>query len=206
MTLIDANLRWPGKCLSVSRSDIAVFYWETEIKTPEICEAYGVEHPNRLSGRCGPAVLAGEFCKHCSNALLVYSRSDAEERLRNKDGVGRRTFEGHVCRNCRDVEKSIREEKWRRESEGRRRRAWQLKTMPYLEYLATPEWKDRAERAKRSVGYRCQTCASKGQLHVHHRTYARRGEEWNKDLIVLCSDCHELFHSQRRLADGGRAA
>lgn len=76
---------------------------------------------------------------------------------------------------------------------------------PYRDYLQTPEWAARRARALKNARYRCQTCGNGGALHVHHRTYARRGAERNADLTVLCADCHELFHERSRLADGGRA-
>jgi hypothetical protein len=31
-------------------------------------------------------------------------------------------------------------------------------------------------------------------LEVHHNTYERYGDESTFDLIVLCEQCHELFH------------
>jgi hypothetical protein len=42
--------------------------------------------------------------------------------------------------------------------------------------------------------------ASRVQLKAHHRTYERRGSESSKDLVVLCADCHDLFHRQGKLA------
>jgi hypothetical protein len=51
------------------------------------------------------------------------------------------------------------------------------------------------------AGFRCQVCNAYGvQLNVHHRTYERRGAEWDTDLIVLCHDCHEIFHTNGKLA------
>jgi hypothetical protein len=71
----------------------------------------------------------------------------------------------------------------------------ELKFMDYETYLKTPEWKRRRNRILESVGKRCQRCGAKGvELHVHHLTYERRGEELPEDLIVLCKDCHEKEH------------
>ena len=69
----------------------------------------------------------------------------------------------------------------------------------YKEYLGSPEWKTRADGARRRAGFRCQLCNSKGRLHVHHRTYDRIGHERYDDLIVLCEVCHSHFHSGRRV-------
>lgn len=74
-----------------------------------------------------------------------------------------------------------------------------LHTLPYAEYLLTPHWQNMRRGALERAQHRCQVCnASKG-LHVHHRTYERRGYEHNEDLIVLCEGCHQLFHDHGKL-------
>ncbi|MBA7673369.1 hypothetical protein ES703_81565 [subsurface metagenome] len=71
-----------------------------------------------------------------------------------------------------------------------------LRTMPYAEYLNTAHWQSvRAEALRRAAG-RCQLCNAQSDLHVHHRTYDRRGYEWPADLTVLCADCHAKFHDK----------
>jgi hypothetical protein len=69
-----------------------------------------------------------------------------------------------------------------------------LATMPYAEYLLTPEWRERAERAKARAGWRCQFCNSSERLEAHHRTYERRGAELDDDLVALCDRCHDGLH------------
>lgn len=72
-----------------------------------------------------------------------------------------------------------------------------LKTMPYEDYLQTPEWKAQREAALKRALYRCQVCnGNKTPLHVHHRTYERRGCELPEDLFVLCEQCHGRYHAQ----------
>jgi HNH endonuclease len=78
-------------------------------------------------------------------------------------------------------------------------RAWDeregaLRKMPHPDYLLTPEWVERRRGALRRAGHECQTCGADGRLHVHHRTYERRGQEWVDDLVVLCEDCHLAVH------------
>src|SRR6516165_10155986 len=61
-------------------------------------------------------------------------------------------------------------------------RETQLRTMPYREYLQTPEWQDRRRAALTRADRRCQVCnRSNRALHVHHRTYERRGAELETD-------------------------
>jgi hypothetical protein len=69
-----------------------------------------------------------------------------------------------------------------------------LKSLPYSEYLNTPHWrKVRDSILERDAG-KCKLCNSDQQLHVHHRTYQRLGEEIPEDLITLCASCHRTFH------------
>ncbi len=76
-----------------------------------------------------------------------------------------------------------------------------LRDMTYQEYLQSDEWKYRADRAKKCAGHRCQVCNStEKSLDTHHRTYDRLGCEQDEDLIVLCRNCHTLFHENGKLA------
>ena len=66
----------------------------------------------------------------------------------------------------------------------------------YQEYLQSDHWKQFAADAKERAGNRCQLCNSDGELHTHHRTYDRLGEELPEDVVVLCADCHAKFHDK----------
>lgn len=66
--------------------------------------------------------------------------------------------------------------------------------MNYYDYLRTPEWAALRETALHSARYRCQTCNSPDDLHVHHRTYERLGNERPDDVVVLCRTCHNAVH------------
>lgn len=79
-------------------------------------------------------------------------------------------------------------------------RPQELRALPYKDYLHTPHWKRKRESKLRAVGHRCQVCDRRsGTLDVHHRTYDRLGKELDEDLTVLCRECHNIFHEQRRL-------
>lgn len=82
--------------------------------------------------------------------------------------------------------------RWRREEV--------LTGMDYSLYLRTDHWQAVRKAAHERAGGRCQVCNSDAALHVHHRTYQRRGRELPEDVIVLCANCHKLFHDNRRLA------
>ena len=69
----------------------------------------------------------------------------------------------------------------------------------YKQYLKSPEWA-RLKRIARAIAVnKCQVCNSSQSLEVHHRTYARIGNELVSDLIVLCGACHALFHKHGRI-------
>lgn len=72
----------------------------------------------------------------------------------------------------------------------------------YYEYINSLEWMKKSGEAKRRAGYKCQVCNrsnSETVLHTHHRTYERLGAEREQDLIVLCRECHRIFHENRRI-------
>lgn len=79
------------------------------------------------------------------------------------------------------------------------RRTAELRSMPYKDYLQTPEWGAKRNEMLKRAGHRCQVCNRSGRLEVHHRTYERRGSELEADLFVLCADCHDLFHRQGKV-------
>ncbi len=76
------------------------------------------------------------------------------------------------------------------------KRLEELCAMPYQEYLQTPEWRQKREQVLERDNYCCRVCNSDERLHVHHRTYARRGNEDLEDLTTLCEECHERFHEK----------
>jgi hypothetical protein len=76
------------------------------------------------------------------------------------------------------------------------RRTEYLRSLPYNEYLETQHWRDCRARAIDRAGGACQICNTPGDLDVHHRTYARLGEEADADLVTLCRPCHTLFHGR----------
>ena len=53
----------------------------------------------------------------------------------------------------------------------------------YLDYLSSPEWRDRREQALWRAHNRCQLCDSPEHLDVHHRTYKRFKNERVEESI-----------------------
>ncbi len=113
-------------------------------------------------------------------------------------------WEYHLPKTCEECKAKQSRDYWQQHEERQaalKARLYELKTMPYAEYLQTPEWQARRQQHLKSSGFRCQICNAYGvRLNVHHRTYERRGEEYFKDLITLCETCHTIFHTSGRLS------
>lgn len=72
---------------------------------------------------------------------------------------------------------------------------WALRSMTYTKYLQTNHWKGLRRFMLRRFKC-CQNCGRDCGLHVHHKTYKRRGrEDALADLAVLCASCHHSFHA-----------
>lgn len=192
--------------------EAAHFYWCTDIKTPEISRAYfGGVHSSVLPDAIGPAVFSSLKCTRCDGPVYAFSRSNATGRVKylkqcDEKWRGCNWADPRVCHECMVTLKNEQDAPRIAEWKVRENRLSELKYMPYADYLRTPEWKAAREAAVKRARGCCQTCASTDRLNVHHRTYARRGNEYSSDLIVLCQPCHSLFHENRQLAEGGRAA
>jgi hypothetical protein len=68
--------------------------------------------------------------------------------------------------------------------------------MDYETYLKTRHWEGVRDRCNRYWHDRCAFCYSKDNIEVHHRTYERRGCEWDSDVVSLCNACHAKHHGK----------
>jgi 5-methylcytosine-specific restriction endonuclease McrA len=139
-------------------------------------------------------------CPGCGDHVPVGSRGELKE-LRHPGGYRRLN---NRCDRCRERDQAGNSARWREEQARQRERDHQMRTMPYRDYLLTPEWAERRKAALKRARYACQVCNRQRPLHVHHRTYERRGDELSADLIVLCDECHALYHGKGLLAEEPR--
>ena len=72
----------------------------------------------------------------------------------------------------------------------------ELRVMPYVEYLQSPEWRAKREEALKE-NHRCSLCWTLGgPLQVHHLNYDNIGKEnVEDDVTTLCRKCHEVIHN-----------
>lgn len=171
---------------------VDVMYWDFPM-VPVRAIAEGLDVPvTHVSRFVDPRRYAD--CEDCGNPINVRNRTEL--------AAWRELPPDHAtlcpdCKKHRDREYAAEV----RQANAEYERNWPmrlelLRTMPYREYLLTPEWEATRKRALKRAEYRCQLCSKAGRLHVHHRTYERRGWENNEDLIVLCPHCHAKFHDK----------
>lgn len=72
--------------------------------------------------------------------------------------------------------------------------------MDYETYIASADWRVKANDAKQRAGWQCSLCDETKALEVHHRTYLRLGRERPSDLVVLCWRCHRRHHGTLQAA------
>jgi hypothetical protein len=87
--------------------------------------------------------------------------------------------------------------KAKRRKKKKNRRATVQRKSKYSRYLRSPWWRERRQKALAHAGNRCEKCQTTYRLEVHHRNYARLGEELDTDLEVLCHDCHADHHLRK---------
>ncbi len=75
-----------------------------------------------------------------------------------------------------------------------------LNALSHQDYLVSPWWRLRRHARLKKAGGKCERCAKVTTFQdVHHVYYTRLGEERDRDLEVLCRDCHnKLHHDQSR--------
>ncbi len=172
---------------------INLLYWqipEVKSQTMEIVTGLSNYQVRTIAG-------PGEFeveCSKCKSTIIGKFKSRTEAQSKK--------YSWRICQECE-------QERWSQNKESEmlrlKREAIQrtsleeFKTMPYYDYLQTPEWQKTRNRALRRANYRCQVCNGNENLHVHHRTYVNRGNEKPEDLIVLCKDCHQIYHFHEKI-------
>jgi rubredoxin len=191
------------------KAEVRAVCGRPDLPEDELAEVYWLEEsvPTTFLGRNSYEVVETARrhpywswrCVTCGSEVFVTSRSDKKRRESPPPD-----FADLPSRwQCPDCEAEARKTRWaalREYDKARQAREAELRTMPYREYLRTEEWQERRRGALKRAGHRCQVCDRSRQLHVHHRTYERRGAELARDLIVLCDECHALYHRKGLLA------
>lgn len=74
-------------------------------------------------------------------------------------------------------------------------------TQEYEDYIVSVEWSNKRKQAFKLLGKECQRCKIDRRLHVHHMTYVNfKNENIEKELAILCTKCHSMYHKLNRYA------
>jgi len=172
-------------------------YWKVErVQQTWLKKAFGLKDKElrEITAKAWVKMI----CPACNQPHIVNVASRTEFK-RVKDTSWQQYYA--KCPSCKEAERQRQEEESRASWEASEKRRQELHTMPYRDYMQTPEWEARRKRIMRRDNYRCQVCNVRGvRLNVHHKTYERRGYEDDKDLITLCESCHTIFYEQGKLA------
>jgi len=69
----------------------------------------------------------------------------------------------------------------------------------YEAYLNSPKWINFRNKIKFARGNKCELCPKTGgNLHGHHLTYERFGNELESDIQILCKKCHFEIHDKEK--------
>jgi len=129
-------------------------------------------------------------CKLCNTSLFCKSRNELTYNRNNKF---------FICKKCREQRNEERIKTRDIETSNRNKNINYLKNLQYSEYLQSKHWRHFRENVLKRSNYRCSICNTDNNIHVHHRTYENRGHENYEDVIVLCGNCHHLFHKTKHI-------
>ena len=181
-----AQLADIGATADATENEIAEVYWHLE------------SVPATLLGRQRDILEAAQrypwwswTCEQCGAEVFITSRTDKRARE-----PGAKWARSPFCAQCKAARRAATDAGWEAAAALRRERERLLATMPYRAYLRTEERQARRLAALKRAGHRRQVCNRSRTLHVHHRTYERCGVELARDLIVLCDQCHALYHGK----------
>lgn len=172
---------------------ISFLYWHhrADISSKILADIVGV-HYLKLKSWVDPATILVR-CRDCNQYFEYTLKSRADLDDCEKSGLS-------ICDECQGLRKqnNISYEIYLK---TRQKEIERLRALPYAEYLQSEHWQDIRKAALKRSRYRCQVCnTSERTLNVHHRTYEHRGEEYAADVIVLCENCHEIFHLNGKLS------
>lgn len=187
------------------------FYWHViEMNADTIAPLVGAKNGRQLPDLILDSGVSLN-CKVCGQQYLITAKSRTHlqgilSNIKKQEKYiksGKKLLYWHsilICQSCKDTHEQKSRIARKEHNLKIEARLIELKTMPYREYLQTPEWKATRKQKLKRANYKCQLCNAGGVLNVHHRTYERRGNEDDNDLIVLCQPCHEIFHSESKLS------
>ncbi len=162
----------------------------------------------RRQGLC-PSIEASRLCNAPARSGLMSGSSCMGKKRTEKQEQRRRDRQRQRQLDMNERRRSSRPEIGIYYRDRRRSAASDspLQKWDYAAYIKSPEWRlvRKAYFASR-LRQRCVVCDATKNIHLHHRTYKRLGQERLHDLEPLCAPCHAATHDLHRelLASGKR--
>ncbi|GAB2999623.1 hypothetical protein GCM10010960_01830 [Arenimonas maotaiensis] len=66
----------------------------------------------------------------------------------------------------------------------------------YEAYLESETWRKRRMVILERATKKCECCEHYPATEIHHKTYARIGQELDSDLMAVCKLCHDQIHGK----------
>lgn len=84
------------------------------------------------------------------------------------------------------------------------RKPWKQR---YAEHLRSDYWRQLKQKVAKRRGHKCERCKSSDKpLDLHHEHYKNFGKERQKDVLLLCRECHHEKDAERkRRGDAAKA-
>jgi len=179
------NLKWQLKEMSLTQEEFDFCYWS---------DVFSIEFIDVDRKRKPTPILTNYKCFDCKKTKQTYATTKSKLRELSA-GLSKKNGRGSIrCPECENKpSKKIKTTKYKLAEES----ITDYSKMNYLEYLKTPKWKNIKNKIRSRAKNKCEKCGSNKELHTHHLTYERRGNELLSDLICLCKDCHEAAHGRK---------
>jgi len=76
------------------------------------------------------------------------------------------------------------------------RKPWKQR---YMEHLRSDRWAELKQKVINRRGRKCERCnAGEKPLDLHHKHYKTFGNERQKDVVLLCRECHRAEDVERK--------
>jgi phage terminase large subunit GpA-like protein len=147
--------------------------------------------------------MRAKKCEHCGSLNVVVFKRMMENR--NKEDRSVRWLVKVLCLDCEHLTgamphalfdmNSLPEKTHEQEYQWKVRERFDV----YIAYINSDEWKKKVECWKRGANYRCERCGKTNCiLQAHHITYDNFMHETKKDILILCTKCHEEIDKNRK--------
>lgn len=190
--------------IAVRAKAVRELYWEKQIQTPLICEAFGLT-PARMRKIAGTKTVTFPCDYKCGNSInaTYTSRSTLTYKLKSEQKYRERNSPKftyyHVCSECEKRVEAKREMEAAQIRKAQNQRQEQLRAMSWEDFIETKEWIEFRNSLFDEKSYQCEVCRTdKTRLHVYlgkdtPQDFQTGYYDENYRYFILCGDCVPRF-------------